>query len=324
MIACLLLAVMAAAPLPLPATTSRNGVYFVNDHPPGESGPPHALSALVGEEAWTAIMPLEHRPAAIASAGNQLWFADIHGGSADIYLMRLGSTTPLRSRMVATIAVGSGGIDLTTVDGNLVVATFEEGLHLQSLIGGQWSDMPTPPVLGNAHLNTLAGAPVVAEEVGGSVRLWHWNDDTWIAGGEYAVEGHLRDLVIRDAWPLLLMEEGNTTTLIALQQDGGVDLAAWTTPPGRWAVLPTQRGLLLLGVERRGRVTATPIGWPSGDVGEAHELDETTNSPGSLLTVISTALMVAAVLAMMLTFRRGGQRGKKGTKTDSGPPPTRR
>lgn len=324
MIAHLLLAAIAAAPLPLSATTSRNGVYFVNDYPPGESGPPHALSALIGEEAWAAIMPLEHRPAAMTSAGNQLWFADMHDGAADMYLLRLGGTTAPRSRMVATIAVGNGGIDLTTLDGNLVVATFEEGLHLQVLKGGQWSDFPTPPVFGTAHLNTLAGAPIVAEEVVGGVRLWHWNDDAWTAGGQYAVEGHLRDLVIRDAWPVLLMEQDNTTRLIALQQDGGVDLTAWPTPPGRWAVLPTQRGFLLLGVERRGRVTATPIGWPSGDLGEARELDEATNEPRSLLSVIWTALMIAAGLAMILSLRRGSQRGKKGTKTDSGPPPTRR
>ena len=134
--------------------------------------------------------------------------------------------------------------------------------------------------------------------------MWQLKQNQWFQTSQIPFHHELTDLIAKDDWPVLIALDNETISIEGVQ---GGQLERFSTldkPKGRWRVLSSRHGLVLLSSEQNGTSKRQNIAWPTGKVQEPVELIRNEHEIElfeSLLTLLFPLLLCFMLLAM---FRR--------------------
>ncbi len=301
----------------LAGTGSDLGTWFIYDHAPDAPGRPFGLCQVIGDDQWFEVLPLSQRPIAMAIDGMTIWILAPSQGGQGLYTLRLErkaasgfleAHTPGAARLVATLDSTAPSPQLAASGEGPVVAWHDKGtLHLRRCVGGSWEALPALACRDSAQIAGVAGVLHVCDDD----HAWRLEGEQWQTVATLLPGHRVWDLLARGTWPVLVREDAGDILVEGVQQGRVIPIVRLQRPQGRWGVLQAGSGLVLLGIESGGGVTARSIAWPSGDVGDPIVLGETHGTTGSPWLALATAMMFACLGLMALSARRGATRTGK-------------
>ena len=287
---------------PLAATEDVDGIWFVSDISPGMPGPKFEISKCDGDDSFLAILPLQYRPLAIGIQGDLLWFVD-HGEGIGLYHVQIETqqVTPSAS-LFSYFTTELVPIDLEFNNGNPIVICQDEVLQCIEFDGAKHSLLP-PLNSRRAFVTVLGGGLIAASQEDQIVTMWQLKQNQWVQTSQIPFHGELTDVIAKDDWPVLISLENEQIFIQGVQGGHLERIATLEKPKGRWRVLSSPNGLVLLSSEQNGTSNRQNIGWPSGISQEPIELSRKEQGIifDSLLSLLFPLLLCFLLLVM---FRR--------------------
>lgn len=296
---------------PLVSTGADGGIWFIGDRNPAQiqfdtraKGMEFSICARTSKTAYVSLQSFLRRPVGLLIFNNEIWFADQREGVA-LYAMRKDSMGALHATLQTTFETQMELKGMHQWGDAIAISSGGESLQITTFEGGLWKELPellekdaTAVVYKN---DLLAFAP---SERG--VRAWRYGESNWESEGQVELHGVLVAVVQKADWLLLVTEHEGQGAIWGLQQKECIQMASFTIPKGRWAVLPSPEGLSLMSVERNGTTTVMDINWPSGSLSPAIELTlEPLHETSFLESVALFMPMFLFAGFVYLLFRKG-------------------
>ena len=303
-----LIAACLIAAQPLVATGNDSALWFVGDLPPGFPREQFEIREKKLADQYAVLHSLVRRPIAMAVHQNTLWFVD---DATDVALY----TFPLRneaasefgkSRRVtlqSVLSTSARPTGIVLLDGNPVVVCSGNTTELFQRKDHTWVALPTLARQG-AIVAALQGTLIAAVGHADGIEMWRLGAQGWQSRGVIAYAGELTDLLVRDQWALLVTEQEGMITITRLQGDSQVPMSSFPIPKGRWKVVPSQSGLTVIAVERKGTAISMDIRWPSGKSEGGIELKEQSKCSQIVMTLMSFAAPLVLLIVLIPILKR--------------------
>ena len=291
---------------PLAATNSSDHIWFISDRTPGTPGPKYELSYCDSSTSFTTYLQLQHRPIAMSASDRSIWFVD-QGGGVGLYrvLQKVEEDQLPTASLQAFLATDLIPIDIEIIGETQIVVCQTEILQCISFDGELRTLLP-PLDSNHAFTAVIDNQLIAASQEGNSITTWKFFEETWRVSTKYEVEGKLADVIVKDDWPILVMNKKDSLEIIGLQSSHQELVATIPIPKGRWRLLVNDEGLVLLSVQRNGIVKHQDIGWPSGRLGKSVELLRKYRGITifEFLMTLLTPLLLCVFLVMLIRRKK--------------------
>ena len=196
-------------------------------------------------------------------------------------------------------------VDLEIIGETQIVVCQNEILQCISFDGDLRTLLP-PLESSHAFTAVLDNQLIAASQEGDTITTWKLLERIWQETAKFVIEGNLVDVMVKDDWPILVMNKTEDLEVIGLQPTHQVKVATIPIPKGRWRMLVDEKGLVLLSVQRNGIVTHQEISWPSGRLGKSVELlrKQRGISIVEFLLTLLTPLLLCVFLFMLIRRKK--------------------